>query len=602
MDTEEGIRAGFSPDEARRQAIMRLGGAEQARQRYREQRTLPWFENLLRDLRYALRGFRRNPIFTFTAIATLALGIGATTAVFSVVDRILFRDLPYAHSDRLVSVGLVAPIIPQEFMLGGSYYEWRDYQKPFEAFTSETGVSDCDLTEHNPARLKCASVEANFLPTLGISPVLGRNFLPEEDRPNGPKVALISYPLWQSHFALNPAVLGKLVDIDGRQVRVIGVLPKDFEMPALEPTDIVVPQALDEAEQRKADPGRVMYAFARLKPGMSIAQAANLLQPEFNYSLNLAPAQFRKEVHLRVRTLRDRQMHDVRLIAWLLLGAVFAVLLIACANVASLLIARAAARERELAMRSILGAGRGRLIRQALTETAVLFFVGAVAGCLLAELLLRIFVAIAPAGMLFLTNAQLDPRIILFTLSLSLLCGAIFGMVPALQLPRISALTSRSATSSTPARLRRFLVVGQIAASMVLLTGAALLLRSFNDLEQQNLGIQQQGIIAVNIALPQYRYATRQQQMQFFLRAESALHRLPGVQEVGMIDALPPDEVQLHQIFNVIQVEGRPPEKGVPVEWWWAVASPRRFSMLLESRFSAAGRSMKRCALRASNM
>src|ERR1017187_8269504 len=186
MHTEDGIRAGLNPDEARRQALLRLGGAEQTRQAWRERRTLPWLENLLRDVRYALRGFRRNPVFAITVIATLALGIGATTAVFSVVDRILFRSLPYAHDDRLVSVGLVAPIIPQEFMLGGSYYDWRDNQKPFEAFTSETGVDECDLTEHNPARLRCASVEANFMPTFGISPILGRNFLPEEDRPKGP--------------------------------------------------------------------------------------------------------------------------------------------------------------------------------------------------------------------------------------------------------------------------------------------------------------------------------------------------------------------------------------------------------------------------------
>ena len=162
MHIEDGVRSGLSPEEARRQALIRLGGVEQTRQTYRERRTLPWLENLVRDVRYALRGFRRNPVFTITAVATLALGIGATTAVFSVVDRILFRSLPYAHGDRLVSVGLTAPIIPEEFMLGGSYFVWRDNQKPFDAFTSETGVDECDLTEHNPARLQCASVEANF--------------------------------------------------------------------------------------------------------------------------------------------------------------------------------------------------------------------------------------------------------------------------------------------------------------------------------------------------------------------------------------------------------------------------------------------------------
>jgi len=333
--TEVRVAAGMTPEEARRHALIEFGGVERTREQCHEERPGWWFGTVAQDVRYALRGFRRNAVFTVAVIATLAVGIGATTAVFSVVDRILFRSLPYAHDERLVSVGLVAPIIPQEFMLGGSYYEWRDNQKAFEAFTSETGASRCDLTERNPARLSCASVEQSFLSTLGISPVLGRNFLPEEDRPNGPKVALISYGLWLSHYGLDPGIVDRLIDIDGKQVRVIGVLPKDFEMPALEDADIVVPQALDEAAQRKADPGRVMYAFARLRPGMTNEKAQAALEPLFDYSLSQVPPQFRKEVHLRVRSIRDRQMHDVRVVAWVLLGAVLAVLLIACANVAS---------------------------------------------------------------------------------------------------------------------------------------------------------------------------------------------------------------------------------------------------------------------------
>jgi len=257
---ERNIAAGMTAAEARRQALIEFGGVERTREQCYEQRPGWWLGTVAQDVRYALRGFRRNVVFTVAVIATLAVGIGATTAVFSVVDRILFRALPYAHDDRLVSVGLTAPILPREFMLGGSYYDWRDNQKAFEAFTSETGAQSCDLTERNPARLSCASVEQNFLPTLGVSPVLGRNFLPEEDRPNGPKVALISYGLWLSHYALDRGILNRLIDIDGKQVRLVGVLPRDFEMPTLEDADVVVPQALDEAEQRKADPGRVMYA------------------------------------------------------------------------------------------------------------------------------------------------------------------------------------------------------------------------------------------------------------------------------------------------------------------------------------------------------
>ena len=572
QSTERNVAAGMTPEEARRQALIEFGGVERAREQTYEQRPGWWLGTVAQDVRYALRGFRRNPVFTFAVIATLAVGIGATTAVFSVVDRILFRSLPYAHDDRLVSVGLVAPIIPQEFMLGGSYYEWRDNQKPFEAFTSETGVNACDLTERNPARLSCASVEQNFLPTLGISPFLGRNFLPEEDRPKGPKVALISYGLWLTHYGLDPAVVNRLIDIDGKQVRVIGVLPKDFEMPALEPADIVVPQALDEAEQRKADPGRVMYAFARLKPGFTIEQTQAALEPVFNYSLNLAPAQFRKEVHLRVRSIRDRQMHDVRLVAWVLLGAVLAVLLIACANVASLLMARAAQRERELAVRSVLGASRMRLVRQRLTETLLLSVAGAAAGLVLAEILLRVFIAIAPAGIPFLQKAQLDLRIVLFAIIVSGFCGALFGVLPALQRPRAAALAARFTHSGAHALARRCLVVGQIAISMILLAGAALLVRSFSSLERQDIGMKTQGVLAAHIALPSYRYTTAQQQMDFFLGAEAALRRLPGVSAVGMTNWLPPAEAREEQIFSIIAVSGRPsPETGTGgmVSWRW---------------------------------
>src|SRR5271170_365237 len=409
---EANIAAGMSPQEARRQAVITFGGVERAREECREQRPGHWLETLLQDVRYAFRGFRRSPTFTITIALTLMLGIGATTAVFSVVDRILFRSLPYGHADRLVSVGLTAPIMQQEFMLGGSYYDWRDNQTPFEAFTSETGINLCDLTEEKPARLSCASVEATFLPTLGVSPVLGRNFAAEEDRPNAPKVALISYQLWQRRFGRDPGVLNKLVSLDGQPVRVIGVLPKEFETPTLEAADVLVPQALDEAEQRKADPGRVMYAFARLKPGVSIAQAKAALAPVFEYSLRLAPGPFRSEVHIQVRSLRDRQMHDVRLAAWVLFGVVMAVLLIACANVTSLLMARGAGRERELAVRSALGAGRGGLVRQSLTESLLLSLAGAASGCVFAELMLRIFIAVAPEGIQFLGKAHIDARIL----------------------------------------------------------------------------------------------------------------------------------------------------------------------------------------------
>jgi predicted permease len=566
---DEAVRSGLSEAEARRQALLRLGGAEQARQAYRDRATLPLLESIMRDVRYALRGFRRNPVFAVTAILTLALGIGTTAAVFSVVDRILFRPLPYANDDRLVSVGLTAPIIPQEFVLGGWYYEWRDHQRPFTALTSEAGVNACDLTEHNPAHLNCASVDANFLPTLGVSPILGRNFLPEEDRPNGPKVALISYGLWTSHFNRDPGVANRLIDIDGRQVRVIGVLPSDFEMPALEQADLVVPQAVDES---KVEPDRVMFAFARLKPGITVTQAAEQLQPEFNYALSQAPARFRSEVHLRVRSVRDRQMQDARQAAWVLLGAVLAVLLIACANVASLLLTRATVRERELAVRSALGASRQRLILQALVESVILSVSGAVAGCALAKGLLYVFVAIAPSGLPFLHRAQLDARILGFTVLIAVVCGLVFGIVPALHRPRSIALAARALPLGTRAVMRKMLVAGQIAVSMILLAGAALLVRSFTSLQMQPLGLQTSGVVTARISLNRYTFTTPQARMQFFLQAEAALSRLPGAAAVGLSDTVPPGGFHRDHIYNIMEVAGRPPMTGGTggmVAWRW---------------------------------
>jgi len=249
--------------------LIEFGGVERVREQCHEQRPGWWIGTVMQDVRYAIRGFRRNPVFTVTAIATLALGIGATTAVLSVVDRILFRSLPYAHDDRLVSLGLVQSLEKQEFMLGGFFYEWRDNQRPFEAMASQgTMLHGCDLIEANPAQLNCIHAQAGFLPLLGISPLLGRNFLPEEDQPNGPRVALISYGLWQDHYNRDANILNRQIDLDGSPVRVIGVLPKGFELPTLQAPDVMLPMAFNEGLERKANPGTPMRAFARLRPGV----------------------------------------------------------------------------------------------------------------------------------------------------------------------------------------------------------------------------------------------------------------------------------------------------------------------------------------------
>ena len=572
------VAQGMPREEAIHAARRAFGNATLIEERGREVWMWPWIESIWADVKFALRGFHRNPIFTVTVIATLALGIGATTAVFSVVDPILFRPLPYAHADRLVSVGVdttgqpVNTIRRNAFTLGNFYFNWQENQKPFAAFTSQEYLPHhCALARGNPVQLACIGVDANFLPTLGVAPLLGRNFLPEEDRPNGPKVALVSYKLWVSGFNRDPGILNTLIDLDGKPVRVVGVLPEDFEMPTLDAVDLLVPDALDEAGERRSTRGTALRAFARIRPGVSIAQAESELQPLMESARSFAPPAFRKLVVLSICSMRDFQMQDVRWTAWVLLGAVLAVLLIACANVASLFMARGAARERELAVRFALGATRGRLIRQALTEAFLLAVAGGVVGCALAEMLLRVFISIAPVGILFLNKARLDLRIILFTVFLSLFCAILCGLVPALQRPHTTALAARSKNSGAHAAMRRGLVMGQIAISVILLSSAMLLLRSLWNLQGQNLGMQTRHVLTASVALSE-RYETSQKQMAFYQQAELALRRLPGVTAVGLSNALPVGGIEAGGLSGQIAVAGEPPpigNAGIRIVWRW---------------------------------
>ena len=556
------VAAGMMPREARRQALIAFGGVESAREGCSEARPGWFFDTLGQDVRYALRGFARNPVFAITALATLALGIGATTAVFSVVDRILFRPLPYAHADRLVSIGLSQPMEKQEFTLGGFYFEWRDNQKPFESMTFERGVGECNLTASNPVRLHCGNVAANFLPTLGVAPILGRNFLPEEDVPNAPQTALISDALWLARFNRSRDVLNKEIEIDGKPVRIIGVLPADFEMPRLQAVDVLQPAQVDIGAQHtvNAGIGQPLWAFARLKPDLSIAQAREQMDPIFRHTQQWIPAQFRQQFHLQIRSIRDRQMQDAYRAAWVLLGAALAMMLIACANVASLFSARGAARERELAVRSALGATRFRIIRQALTETLLLAVAGTAAGCVLAEVLLRVFISLAPSGIPFLADAGLDLRIIGFAVLLALVCAAICG-APALEKSRSLAVTARAANSGAHTRLRGFLVAAQIAVSVVLLSGASLFIRSFWNMQREDLGMQMKNVLTVRIPLVDSRYPGASDYMNFYLRAEAAMRQLPGVQAVGISNSLPPDANSWHGGLRLADffVVGRPP-------------------------------------------
>jgi putative ABC transport system permease protein len=513
-------------------------------------------EGLIQDVRYGARGLRRNPAFAVTAVIAAAVGIGASAAVFSAVDRILFRALPYRDEGRLVSVGIMAPLDSNEFLLADGYFDLRRNPGPFEAVTSfQAGAFACDLAEHNPLRLRCVRAEANFLETLGVAPVVGRSFTKEEDLPNGPRVAMISYGLWSSRFGADPAVVGRTLNLDGAPAVIAGVLPKDFLMPTLAGLDVLMPLNLDESRERS---GRALRAFARLKSGITLERAVAELQPYMKRVLETVPPQFRKEVTLRVRPVRDRQVGGVRLASMTLFGAVLAVLLIACANIANLLLARAARREREMAVRRALGASSWRTARLVLTESLLLGSIGGAAGCGLAYTLLRVFQTIAPGGLPRLDEATLDLRVLGFAVAASIGSGLLFGLAPALRRERGAWMGAGRATSSARGWLRGGLVTAQIAVSVMLLTGAGLLLRSLWNLESVPLGIERDHVLTAKFVLGRQRYGSPAQQVAFFVELEQRLASLPGAAAAAISDSLPPSGGTRGRPLATIEVEGQP--------------------------------------------
>jgi predicted permease len=479
-------------------------------------------------------------------------------------------------------VGIAAPMIrDRPFMFGSAYFELQDYKPPFAAFTSWSGVSDCDITDLNPVRAECAGVEASFLPTFGVQPFLGRTFTPDEDKPNSPRVALVSYGLWRSRFGGNPDAVGKELSLNGQSVQIVGVLPRDFELPNLAHADLVVPQRLDEMAQRRASPGQVLTVFARLKPATTSAQTTEQIRPLFEKMIASAPPQFRKEVHLKVESLRELQVHDVRLALWILFGAVLAVLLLVTGNVASMLLARVAAREREMAIRAALGARRARLVRQMLTETVLLSFGGGALGCLFAHGLLRLFVVLAPKAIPRIEEAKLDFRVLMFTLAVSMVCSFVFSLPSAFVTPRSDLLATIRSTETPRHRFRGALVTSQIALSLVLLTGSVLLLKTLRNLESVPLGMSADHVLVGQIVLGVTPYSDPNRQTAFFDELESRLERLPGVSALAVSDTLPPAGERRTRPYSALEVEGQPRfENGTGGTIVWRAVTPAYFAVL----------------------
>ncbi len=515
------------------------------------------------------------------ATTTIAIGVGASTAIFGVVDPLLFRDLPYPNSQQLVSVGYFGPVDDNEFNVVSSYLDWRRQQTAFQDITSMRPASECDLLAGDaPLRITCFSVEANFLKTLGLAPVIGRDFTRDDDQPHAPPVALLSYSLWRSHFAGDARLLDQTVVLDEERVRIVGVLPKGFEMPQNGPSDILLPERLDSTLPRAANSSSFLRTFARLRDGVSIEQARARMLPIFEQTTQLdVPKELRSEVRLVLRSLRDRQIHAVKLASWMLFGAVLALLLLVCANVANLLLARAAARRRELAIRAAIGAGRARLIRQLLTESLVLAVTGGLAGCGIAWAMLRVLVGMAPEGLLRVDRTGLDARVLLFALGASLVAAILFGLAPALERPHAEALTGARVASPARTLFRRALVAAQVAISLVLLTGASLFLRSFRNLQTEPLGFQPERIVTAAFTLRQSRYRPVNAQSAFFHELEARLKTIPGGGSFALSDSIPP-RGSMGRPYSNLRIAGHRPvaADGGMVEFRWV--SPGYFSTM----------------------
>ncbi|HKW88960.1 MAG TPA: ABC transporter permease [Candidatus Acidoferrales bacterium] len=581
LEAEHLREQGMSEEDARAAAHRAFGNVTKTQERFYESRRWLFWDNLSRDVRFALRMLRKSPGFTAVAVLTLALGIGANTAIFSVLDRDLLRPLPYPHGDQLVFFGMLIPSFDSRPLLfTSSYLQLRSEHTPFVSMASwRPGVTACDLTETQPLRLACARAESTFLPTFGVTPILGSNFSTEEDGPNAPQVCLISYALWQSRFGGSMAALGQTLSLDGQPTRVIGVLPRNFEWPTLTRVDVILPEALSAAERTNPMAG-VVRAYARLKTRVTVPDARAQLEPILETWRQASPPMFRKEMQLGLDSVREDQVGSIRLALLVLFGASFALLLLAAANVANLFSARGTAREHELAVRAALGAGRGNLILLQLTESTLLGLFGGVVGAGIAFALLRLFVALAPAGIPRIAQTGFGTPVLVLVVGASLLSGLICGLAPAFSAPPIRALLAGPSLAPRRALLGKALVAGQVAVSFILVIGAVLFLDTLRNLDAVPLGMSTNHIITAEITLGQ-AYGQSGAASEFFDRLETGLRNLPGVTGVAVSDSLPPTGGgRAHQLVD-IRVAGRPPfPRGTGGLVGWCVVTPGYFQML----------------------
>ncbi|HEX3184508.1 MAG TPA: ABC transporter permease [Pyrinomonadaceae bacterium] len=558
--TEAKVRQGLSPREARRNALLELGGVDQVEERVREIRMGQFIETLWRDVRTGARALVHSPVFTVVTVLSLALGIGANTAIFSVVNGLLLRPLPYPESEQIVDIWHTPP--QQSFpgldrfsVSPANYLDWKAQSTAFEqmAVYTDTGLSLS--TSNDPLPLIGAVVSSDFFSVLRTNAMQGRTFTPDEERPGRDQVVVIGHKLWQRAFGANPNIIGQTLTLNSRSFTVVGIMPAGFEFPR--EAELWVPLAWDDNE-RKTRSIHDYLVVARLKQNMSVQQA----QAEMSTISSRLEQQYPEENTgwgARVIPLRDDLVGDVRLALLVLFSAVGFVLLIACANVANLMLARGANRQKEMAVRIALGAGRARLIRQLLTESVLLAVVGGLLGLLLAvwgsKMLVQLGELPNPG------NIGIDTWALGFTLLVSFAAGIIIGIVPALQFTRTSISESlkqgsgRTGGSPIKQHTRKALVVSEVALSLVLLIGAGLMIRSFWKLQNVNPGFDTGNALTMSIVLNWSRYSEPHQRLAFVDRAIEQIRAVPGVVSVATTTKVPLTGGGSTQPFTV---EGRP--------------------------------------------
>ena len=516
--------------------------------------------NFLQDLRYAFRLLTKKPGFTIIAILTLALGIGANTAIFSVVNGVLLRPLPFRDPGKLILVTEKSdlPTISTSFE---NYIDWRDQSHAsFESLEATRGTQLTLTGSGEPERLTARMATAGLLPLLGINPIVGRDFLPEEDRAGGPAVVLLSYGLWQGRFAGSQEILGKSINLDARPYTIVGILPSGFQI--LQPADVIVPfmpWVRTLPADRNWHPG--IIPVGRLRPNVSREQARSEMAGIAKRLEEQYP-EFNTGVSTNVVGLQEQIVQNVRPALVLLLGAVSLVLLIACVNVANLLLARAASRGREIAIRTALGASRARVIRQLLTESVLLSLAGGILGVLLAWAALGPLLKISAGSVPQTLAIGLDRWVLVFTAAISVVTGLIFGIVPALRTAKLDLRETLNegarGSSAGPGqhRIRGVLVAMEIALAMLLLVGSGLLLRSFARLQETPPGFRPDHLLVADLPLSESTYSAPQQRYQFFDRLVERAKQLPGVRSAAAASFLPVSGGGSIIHFNII---GRPP-------------------------------------------